>query len=85
MMWFLTIALTVLLLLIAWAAGGAVYQIQTDNLIREASRLRHYNNVMGRTTPERAESEKDDGNKVHGKRKQKRERFSGSGGCRRIL
>ena len=79
MMWLLTIALTALLLLIAWAAGGAVYRIQTDNLMREARRLRHYNNVMGRTTPERAESEKDDGNKVHEQRQQEGKRISGSG------
>ena len=78
MMWLLTIALTALLLLIAWAAGGVLYQIQTDNLIREASRLRHYN-VMGRTTPERAESDKDDGNKVHEQRQQEGKRISGSG------
>lgn len=85
MMWLLTIALTALLLLIAWAAGGVIYQIQTENLIRDARRLRHYNNVMGRTTPERAESEQDDGNKVHEQRKQEGKRVSGSGRRSRIF
>ncbi len=63
MMWFITIVLTALLLLITWAAGGVVYKIQTDNLIRDARRLRHFNNIVSMTR-EHAESEYDDGNKV---------------------
>lgn len=59
-----SILFAALLLVAAWAAGGILYRIRTYNLIRDARRLRHYNNVMGRTTPERAESEQDDGNKV---------------------
>lgn len=57
-----SILFTALLLVAAWAAGGILYRIRTYNLIREARRLRHYNNVMERTTPERAEREQDDGN-----------------------
>lgn len=57
-----SILFTVLLLVAAWAAGGILYRIRTYNLIREARRLRRYNNVTERTTPERAESEQDDGN-----------------------
>ena len=63
-MFVISILCAALLLVAAWAGGCAIYDRQTDNLIREARRLRHYNNVMERTTPERAESEQDDGNKV---------------------
>lgn len=51
-----SILFAVLLLIASWAGGCSLYDRQTKNLIRDARRLRHYNNVMGRTTPERAES-----------------------------
>lgn len=59
-----SILFAALLLIASWAGGCSLFDRQTKNLIREARRLRRYNNVMGRTTPERAESEQDDGNKV---------------------
>lgn len=53
-----------LLLMASWAGGCVLYRIRTYKLIREVRRLRRYNNLTERTTPERAESEQDDGNKV---------------------
>lgn len=60
----ISILCAALLLAASWAGGCAIYDRQTKNLIREARRLRRYNNLMERTTPERVESEQDDGNKV---------------------
>lgn len=57
-----SILFAALLLIASWAGGCSLFDRQTKNLICEARRLRRYNNVMGRTTPERAESEQDDGN-----------------------
>lgn len=59
-----SILFAALLLMASWAGGCSLYDRQTKNLIREARRLRRYNNLTERTTPERAESEQDDGNKV---------------------
>lgn len=56
-MFVISILCAALLLIASWAGGCAIHDRQTKNIIREARRLRHYNNVMGRTTPERAESE----------------------------
>ena len=59
------ILFTGLLLAAAWAGGCAIYDRQTKNLIREARHLSRYNIIMGRTTPERAERGKTNGNKVY--------------------
>lgn len=56
-MYVLTILLTALLLMISAWAGDLLYKYRTDSLQREARRLRHFNNIMERTAPERAESE----------------------------
>lgn len=61
-MFVISILFAALLLVAAWAGGCILHDRQTKNLIREARCLHHYNNVMERTTPERAESEQDDGN-----------------------
>ena len=63
-MFAISILFAALLLMASWAGGCSLYDRQTKTLIREARRLRRYNNVMERTTPERAEREQDDGNKV---------------------
>ncbi len=63
-MFVISILCAALLLVAAWAGGCSLHDRQTKNLIREARRLRRYNKIMERTTPERAESEQDDGNKV---------------------
>lgn len=52
----LTILFTALLLIISVWAGDLLYKYRTDCLIREARRLRHFNNIVSMTR-EHAESE----------------------------
>ena len=55
---------------------------RSHRMIRDTRHLAEFNK-MERTTPERAESEQDDGNKVSEKRQQQRKRIR-TGGRRRL-